>query len=79
MVVVVVGSRDYNIRRDHRLKPSPSTWTGLDFGLGLDNKVGSLITKDVGHAYLPALVGDRLLLTFVISDPTLLLQMKHQY
>ena len=31
VVVVVVGSRD------HRLKPSPSTWTGLDFGLGLDN------------------------------------------
>ena len=34
-------------------------------------KVGSLITKDVGHVFLPALVGDRLLLSFVISERTL--------
>ena len=31
VVVVVAGSRDYNMgSRDHRLNPSPSTWTGLD-------------------------------------------------
>ena len=36
-------------------------------------KVGSLITKDVGHVFLPALVEGRLLLSFVISDPTLLM------
>ena len=34
--------------------------------------VGSLITKDIGYVFLPALVGDRLLLSFVISDPTLI-------
>ena len=34
-------------------------------------KVGSLITKDVGHVFLPALVGDCLLLSFVISERTL--------
>ena len=27
--------------------------------------------KDVWHVFMPALVGDRLLLSFVISDPTL--------
>jgi len=36
------------------------------------NKVGSLITQDVGHIFLPALVGDHLLLSFIISDPTLI-------
>ena len=35
------------------------------------NKVGSLITKDVGHVSLPTLVGDRLLLSLVKSDHTL--------
>ena len=35
-------------------------------------KVESLITKDVGHVFLPALVGDCLLVSFVISYPTLL-------
>ena len=30
----------------------------------------SLIPKDIGHVFLPALVGDRLLLSFVISDPS---------
>ena len=35
------------------------------------DKVGSLIAKDVGHVFLPAFVGHCLLLSFVISDPTL--------
>ena len=39
-------------------------------------KVGSLIMKEVGHVFLPALVGDRLLLSFVISDPTLIQQLE---
>ena len=40
VVVVVVGSRD------HRLNPSHSTWTGLDFGLGLDNFMIWIVHKE---------------------------------
>ena len=41
------------------------------------SKVGSLIMKDVVHVSLPAMAGDRLLLSFVISDPTLSKMMKN--
>ena len=38
---------------------------------GCKNKVRSLFTKDVALICLPVLVGDRLLLSFVISERTL--------
>ena len=42
----------------------------------MSTKVGSLITKDVLHVFLPALVGNRLLLSFVISDSTVFWEVK---